>query len=102
MSFCVRLPHLFAPVAVALSTLGSIAATAPQVGTFFETDQPFFQAQVQVVPPAKGDTSAGNFVVRGLLLPLASGHCVVFDQELMRVAGVWKMSAQDQPVTPMT
>jgi mono/diheme cytochrome c family protein len=81
----------------------AIAANAPEVGPFFEPDFPYFQAQVQVTPPPKGDTSsAGNFVVRGIVLPLPSGHAVVFDQELMRVAGVWKMSAPDAPITPMT
>ncbi len=99
--------RLFVVASLALSFLpaalsAAAAETGPAVGTFFEPDQPFFQAQVQLAPPPKGELVGGNFVVRGILLPLPSGHCLVFDQELMRVAGVWKMSAADQPVTPMT
>ena len=78
------------------------AAAAPQIGPFFEAEQPFFQSQVQLTPPPKGELVGGNFVVRGIVLPLPSGHCLVFDQELMRLAGLWKMSAADAPVTPMT
>ncbi len=78
------------------------AIAASEFGTFFEAEQPFFQSQVQLTPPPKGELVGGNFVIRGIVLPLQSGHVLVFDQELMRVAGLWRMSAPDQPVTPMT
>ena len=92
------------PALAALSLLHVplAAAAAPEFGTFFEAEQPFFQSQVQLTPPPPGELVGGNFVIRGIVLPLKSGHAIVFDQELMRVAGVWKTPAPDQPVTPMT
>lgn len=77
-------------------------AGAPEVGPFFEPEQPFFQSQVQLVAPPRGQEAGGNFVVRGIVLPLASGYCVVFDQELMRLAGLWKTPAGQTPITPVT
>lgn len=98
-------------LAVVLS-LAACAATSAQpsnapmptvpVGPFFEPVQPFFGSQVEVFAPAKGQKTGENFVVRGLLLPLASGHCVLFDQELLRVAAIWKIPAGGTPVTPLT
>jgi glucose/arabinose dehydrogenase len=102
MSLRVRLLAAAVTSLLSFSPAALGAAAGPEVGTFFETDQPFFQAQVQLAAPPKGELVGGNFVVRGILLPLKSGYCLVFDQELMRVAGVWKMSAPDAPVTPMT
>jgi hypothetical protein len=54
---------------------------------FFEPGYPFVQSKVEITPgePAKG----GNLVIRGILLPLGDGVTVAFDQELLRVAGVW-------------
>lgn len=71
-------------------------------GPFFEPEQPFFQSQVQLVAPPRGQEVGGNFIVRGLVLPLASGHCVVFDQELLRLAGLWKIPEGETPTTPVT
>ncbi len=70
-------------------------------GPFFEPAQPFFHAQVEIAPRATADApdSAGNFVVRGVLLPLGAGHCAVFDQELLRMAGVWRVPAGSPLVT---
>jgi glucose/arabinose dehydrogenase len=75
------------------------AAAAESVGPFFEPDQPFFQSQVQLVAPPQGQLAGGNFVVRGIVLPLASGHCVVFDQELLRIAGLWPVPSGETPIT---
>ncbi len=54
---------------------------------FFEPGYPFVQSKVEITPgePAKG----GNLVIRGILLPLGDGVTVAFDQELLRVAGIW-------------
>jgi glucose/arabinose dehydrogenase/mono/diheme cytochrome c family protein len=91
-------------VHAAAAPAAPVAAPAePKVGPFFEPAQPFFQSQVEVFAPAsKAQLTGDNFVVRGLLLPLASGHIVLFDQELLRVAAVWKMPAGGTPVTPMS
>ncbi len=78
------------------------AAEGPAVGPFFEPNQPFFQSQVEVFAPANGAKTGDNFVVRGILLPLAEGHCVLFDQELLRVAAIWKIPAGGTPITPRT
>lgn len=102
MRFPSRFPVSALSTLVLLSALARPLAAAPEFGTFFEPSQPFFQSQVQLTPPPKGELIGGNFVIRGIVLPLQSGHAIVFDQELMRVAGLWKMSAPDQPITPMT
>ena len=89
-------------VALALAPHGfSLAAAVAEAGPFFEKEQPFFQSQLEVVPEGKGAESNGNFVVRGIVLPLASGHAVVFDQELLRIAAVWKVPAGQPPITLM-
>ena len=62
--------------------------SAQTPGPFFEPEQPFFQAQVEVKPASTASASPGNFVVRGILLPLGASHCALFDQELLRMAGV--------------
>src|SRR4051812_5120505 len=102
MRFRSRPAIVLAVVTLAIFSIASPAVAAPEFGTFFEPEQPFFQSQVQLTPAPKGELVGGNFVIRGIVLPLKSGHAIVFDQELMRVAGLWKMPAPDQPVTPMT
>ncbi len=102
MLFRFRLPATLILIALSFCLDSLPAVAAPEVGPFFERDQPFFQSQVQLTPPPKGELVGGNFVIRGIVLPLPSGHALVFDQELMRVAGLWKMSAPDKPVTAMT
>lgn len=77
-------------------------AAGPETGPFFEPNHPFFQSQVEVFAPEKGQLTGENFVVRGILLPLPSGHCVLFDQELLRVAAIWRMPPGGTPVTPTT
>ena len=81
--------------------LGSRAVAASAPGPFFEPEQPFFQSQVEVEPVPRGLANGGDLVVRGILLPLSSGHCVLFDQELLRMAGIWAVPAGQPPVTLM-
>ncbi|MEO7412226.1 MAG: DUF6797 domain-containing protein [Opitutaceae bacterium] len=80
----------------------SRAAALEEVGPFFEADHPFFQSQVQLVAPAKGEKVGGNFVVRGIVLPLPGGQVVVFDQELLRIAGWWQAPAGEPPISLLT
>jgi mono/diheme cytochrome c family protein len=80
----------------------ALGAAEPAIGPFFEKEQPFFHSQVEVFAPAKGQKTGENFVVRGILLPLASGHCVLFDQELLRVAAIWKVPDGGSPITHAT
>jgi mono/diheme cytochrome c family protein len=79
-------------------TLVAQPATAPanfvKPGPFFEPGQPFFHTQVEVAPD--------NFVVRGVLLPVGATHAVVFDQELLRVAALWRVPEGEPPVTERT
>ena len=85
---------------VASRGLGS--AAGPTVGPFFEPTQPFFHSQVEVFAPAPGQTTGANFVVRGILLPLPSGYWVLFDQELLRIAAIWRSPAGSPPITLAT
>ena len=95
---------------VGLTAQAGLAAepAGPAVGPFFEPEQPFFGSQVEVFAPpkldkpVKGERTGDNFVVRGILLPLPSGYCVLFDQELLRVAAIWRIPAGGTPVTPTT
>lgn len=79
-----------------------VAASPATPGPFFEAEQPFFGAQVQLSAPLIGETTGGNFVVRGIVMPLSSGHALVFDQELLRVAGLWTVPAGQPPITLTT
>lgn len=80
----------------------AICPAAPEVGPFFEPDQPFFQTQVQISTENAAAHDTGNFVVRGIVVPFTSGQALVFDQELLRVAGFWSIPAGEPPVTPET
>ena len=93
--------RFFLLIAWALAPSGLALAQVAEAGSFFEKEQPFYQSQVEVVAPLKGQEGSGNFVVRGIVLPLASGHAVVFDQELLRIAAVWKFPAGQPPITLM-
>ena len=97
-----RLRQLFFTSLLIAAPVFGAAESTPAVGPFFEPAQPFFQSQVEVFAPVNGRKTGENFVVRGILLPLASGYCVLFDQELLRVAAVWKIPAGGTPVTPLT
>ena len=96
---CFYLLILFAALFVPRS---GWSATGPAVGPFFESAQPFFHSQVEVFAPTQGKTTGENMVVRGIVLPLSSGHCVLFDQELLRVAAIWRIPAGGAPVTLAT
>ncbi|RXK54913.1 c-type cytochrome [Oleiharenicola lentus] len=69
-------------------------AAFAETGPFFEPGQPLFHTQVEVTKE--------HFVVRGVLLPLPSGHAVLFDQELLRVAAIWLVPAGQPPVSERT
>lgn len=87
---------------VLVAARAGLGAAAPVIAPFFEQAQPFFQSQVEVFAPEKGRKTGDNFVVRGILLPLPSGHCVLFDQELLRVAAIWTIPSGGMPITPAT
>lgn len=70
---------------------------ADQPGPFFEPGFPFYQTHVDL--REKAGPLAENFVVRGLVLPLGTEHALAFDQDLLRVAGVWAVPAGQPPVT---
>lgn len=63
-------------------------------GPFFEPGFPFYQTQVDLTET--GGLHEENFAVRGLVIPLGSEHVLAFDQDLLRIAGVWKVP-QGQP-----
>ena len=98
----IRRIYFFILLAALFVTRVGWSATGPAVGPFFEAAQPFFHSQVEVFAPAQGKTTGGNLVVRGILLPLSSGYCVLFDQELLRVAAIWRIPAGSAPVTLAT
>lgn len=92
-------PSSFSRAVLAALAIGlSPSATAQDAGftpgPFFEPGQPLFQTQGAVHPD--------NFVVRGILLPLPSGHAVLFDQELLRVAAIWSIPSGQPPVSERT
>ena len=89
-------------VLLVLLPFPGIAQIPPETGRFFEARQPFFQTQVDVAAAPAYDMSEPNFVVRGILIPLAPDLAVVFDQELLRVAGVWIVPLEHPPVTLQT
>lgn len=93
-----RLPRW--PLGLLAITASALVAQEPT--QFFEADQPFFQSQVQIAAAAAAGQPDPNFVVRGILIPLSTGHVVAFDQELLRVAGIWQMPAGETPVTLTT
>jgi mono/diheme cytochrome c family protein len=87
---------------VGLLSFAICPAASPDVGPFFEPDQPFFESQVQVTTKEAATQDYGNFVVRGIVQPFPSGAARVFDQELLRVAGVWRVPAGESPISPDT
>jgi hypothetical protein len=77
------------------TTLALAAETPPPPapGPFFEPEFPFYHSAADL--PATSDAPE-QIVVRGIVLPLSNGACVLFDQELLRVAAVWRT----EPGTP--
>ncbi len=87
------------PLAALMLVSAAALRAAERPGPFFEPEQPFFHTQVEVEAAGEQPTGSGNFVVRGILIPLGSGHCAVFDQELLRLAAVWRVPAGAPLVT---
>lgn len=81
-------------LAIGLSLPAAAQESDLTPGPFFEPGQPLFHTQGAIHPD--------NFVVRGILLPLPSGHAVLFDQELLRVAAIWSIPAGQPPVSERT
>ena len=77
--------------------LQTAAAAERKVGPFFEPGFPFYQTQIDLT--ASSDSPPDNFVVRGIVIPLGSEHVVAFDQDLLRVAGVWRRAPGEPLVT---
>src|SRR5688500_9140504 len=93
-----RLRALIACSILTLSFTSSHAATT-EPGPFFDREQPLFHTQIAVPAATEAEQSNPNFVVRGVLIPLPSGHAIGFDQELLRVAGFWVVPPDQPPVT---
>jgi hypothetical protein len=80
--------------------LTSAAGAEPveAVGSFVEANFPFIQTTVDLSPSSLPKASPHNVVVRGVLLSLPAGFCVLFDQELLRVAAIWRASESGAPL----
>lgn len=96
-------PRTIAACFIAILSPALIPA-AVEPGPFFEPEQPFFQTQLQLAPAgdAKIASAGEDIIVRGVVVPLSSGHAFVFDQELLRVAALWVVPAKETPITPET
>ena len=86
-------------ILIALLCFGLCVAASAQkpLGPFFEPGFPFYQTQVDLTNIA--DSPADNFAVRGIVLPLGPEHVIAFDQDLLRVAGIWRISPGESLVT---
>jgi glucose/arabinose dehydrogenase/cytochrome c2 len=83
-----------------LCVLAQAASGAEEkIGPFFEPGFPFYQTQIDIT--AAPDSPPDNFVVRGLVIPLGPDHVLAFDQDLLRVAGVWRKALGEPLVTLM-
>ncbi len=83
-----------------LCVLAQAASGAEEkIGPFFEPGFPFYQTQIDIT--AMPDSPSDNFVVRGLVIPLGPDHVLAFDQDLLRVAGVWQKAPGEPLVTLM-
>jgi len=80
--------------------LGTVAQgeCVEDVNPFFEPDFPFVQTAVELTPTGGPKPAPRSVVVRGILLTPLGGFCVLFDQELLRVAAVWRASKDKPPV----
>lgn len=94
-----RFPHCPLFLAFLFACCGTAIAIDP--APFVESDFPFFQSQVELVPSPEGEPFGGNFVVRGIVLPLSTGATVLFDQELMRVGAIWWTPPDAPPIKLM-
>jgi glucose/arabinose dehydrogenase/cytochrome c2 len=83
-----------------LCTLARAASGAEEkIGSFFEPGFPFYQTQIDIT--AMPESPPDNFVVRGVVIPLGPDHVLAFDQDLLRVAGVWRRAPGEPLVTLM-
>ncbi|WP_038158557.1 DUF6797 domain-containing protein [Verrucomicrobium sp. BvORR106] len=87
--------RLLVTLLLAAAPVMRAAELKPKPDPFFEPGFPFYQTKVDLTVP--GGPLAQNFAVRGLVLPLAEGIVVAFDQDLLRIAGIWT-APQNQPL----
>jgi cytochrome c2 len=74
------------------------ADSVERVGPFFEPGFPFVQTAVELPPLARTRSEEKQIVVRGVLLTGPGKFCVLFDQELLRVAAIWPVANGKPPV----
>ena len=86
-------------ILIAIFCLGLCDAALAQepLGPFFEPGFPFYQTQVDLT--SIPDSPEDNFAVRGIVLPLGAEHVIAFDQDLLRVAGIWRIPEGESLVT---
>ena len=91
---------VYAVAALVFRSLASLEASDPaeKVGPFFESRFPFVQTAVELPPVAGTRSENKQIVVRGVLLTGPGKFCVLFDQELLRVAAIWPTVAGKPPV----
>ena len=68
------------------------------VNSFLEANFPFLQTAVDLSPSDLPKSAARSIVVRGILLTPPGGFCVLFDQELLRVAAIWRTPEGGAPL----
>ncbi|MEY2599971.1 MAG: hypothetical protein RLZZ142_2230 [Verrucomicrobiota bacterium] len=79
--------------------LSRIPAQAVEpVAPFFEPEFPFVQTTVELAPQTQPKSSPRQVVVRGVLLT-TGGFSILFDQELLRVAAMWRPPDGAPPIT---
>jgi hypothetical protein len=100
-------PHLhvrpfsskLATASVFFSFLVSASAEPVEPVNFFvEANFPFLQTAVDLSPSDLPKSAARSIVVRGILLTPPGGFCVLFDQELLRVAAIWRTPEGGAPL----
>lgn len=91
-----------------LASLGAASEMSPsatgatpveEVAPYFEIGFPFSQTTVDLTPSDAPKSDPKQVVVRGILLPLSHGECVLFDQENLWLAAWWKKPESGAPVT---
>lgn len=80
-----------------LVSAGSCLFAVEKPAAFMEPDFPFYQTQVDLMQ--KSGPMAENFVTRGIVIPIGTEYALAFDQDLLRVAGLWKVPAGKPLVT---
>lgn len=102
-------PRILAALALSVASLAADEYPTNLIekpGPFFEPGFPFYHTKVDFIEKYGAEKEKNpledNFVVRGVILPLAGGPVVAFDQDLLRVAGIWTPEEGKPPVTVMT